>query len=1126
MSADNRQQVSQLTGSAKPGYRSGFRSLQVRFVIYALAIMLLVAALVSLLIFNFAGSSFESHYQKHLSQKLSEYNEELRIVILSRRDEELKGLLKRIASRVDAVSIRMFDSKGKARASYLDETRERGVPSISYQQHLEIADRAGNIENWSIRLRVKPGALSILSEWFILQQMIIILFMVAGGMVGMAFAFEMTVGRQFKALALALSQDRPEICTLPEFTGNDEFAKICNRVLQLSQAFHEEQEKLKSFVRAAGMVCFKVDPDDETVELSGDIGQLFGIAQEQIKTVYDLIDKLQPEHQAILRQSWQNLRMELLTGKNNSGHRQSVWQLNRGLSAEEGVYDSAVWIRVSTTWQASNGIPVIYGAIMDATDLKQSENSARAELENYRSIYANLPVGLWRSYNDRFVNMNQAMAQILGYSSPREAIEKVQSIGHQLYITPVDRSFFFDELRKREQLRSLEMRFRRADGELFWAAVYGRIFYENGREYCEGCFIDITEKRRAEEKLRQNEEILRQSIESGNIVAWQFEPVAEHFMLFGSFKKLLGESTSAEVSYKAFCKLVHSEDLQFFNAYFDKARRADPLKGLCVLDFRICRVNPEKKTDVRYLRILSSVAESLFSGSKRVMRGVLVDTTDLMSLVKAQKDEYASFEGMNTSELFTSMSHEIRTPLNAIIGYSELLVPLAESEKVKHYAASVIAAGRSLSNIINSINDLVRLESGRVELIEGPLNISDLVGELESMFSEEAERKGLEFWIQVDSELPPVILADEARIREILINLVSNAIKFTNQGSVGVHFALGHSTQLNQINLLITVEDTGIGIDCENPELIFDPMYRRKFQSRFGGTGLGLAICRRLIELLNGTIKVKTELHRGSRFDVILREVKVPERAKKAGAGTDSKGNLKFDGQKIMVADDTASNRELIAEAMKNAGLNVICASDGNEAVELAKKELPELIFMDLRMPQKDGVLAARELRCEKELASTPIIAVTATNSFAELEELKGLFDGFIIKPVSLIRLFAEAGRFLSHVASNESAKETEIKLPPEAFEQLSNPWKLCEIVSKEFLDKFARIDSAIVIDQMQEVAERLRHLAVEHSFNSLALEAEILLSNLQSYDIVAIRKSQTRIKTIMGQLLKVYSRR
>jgi len=740
----------------------------------------------------------------------------------------------------------------------------------------------------------------------------------------------------------------------------------------------------------------------------------------------------------------------------------------------------------------------------------------------------NLPVGLWRSYNDRFISMNGAMAQIIGYDSPQQAIEQVQSIGHQLYITPVDRSFFFDELRKRDQVRSLEMKFRRANGEIFWAAVYGRVFYENGREFCEGCFVDITEKRQAEDKLRLNEEILRQSIESGNVVVWQFEPVNENFLLLGAVKKLFGDSMAGSTTFKDFCKVIHSEDLHDFRLYFDKSRRSDNSRETCLLDFRICLLNKEKTTVIRHLRILSSTAESLLSGTQGVVRGVMVDVTDLASAeMSRQSGSAMKFEGMDTAELFTSMSHEIRTPLSAIIGYSELLAPLAESPRIQQYASSIIAAGRSLINIINSIHDLVRLESGQVELIEGSVNIADLMAEVDSMFCEEAERKGLEFWVQVDAEVPPVILSDEARIREILINLVSNAIKFTNHGSVGVRLSLGHSSQQGLINLLITVEDTGVGIDCENPEQIFDPLYRRKFENKFGGTGLGLAICRRLVELLNGTIKVKTELKKGTRFDIILREVKIPERSKKRlSADAQNKGILRFSGQKIMVADDTASNRELIAEAMKNAGLEVICASDGNEAVELAKKELPELIFMDLRMPQKDGVCAARELRCVTGLASVPIIAVTATNSFAELEELKGLFDGFIIKPVSLLRLFSEVGKFLSHVTMAEPVKEVEYRLPPEAFEQLSNPWKLCEVVSKEFMNGFSRTDNAILIDEMAELAERVRHVSIEHSFNILTLESEALIGSLQSYDITAIKKSRGRILTIFNQLLKVYSRR
>lgn len=1111
------------------GTRS-FRSLKLRFVAYSLTFMLLIAGVVTLVVTRFAHSSIELQYQQQLGRLVGERSEDLRIAILSGQQSEVQAIVSRIARSLDASGIRLIDAKDNIVASYSNGAHERRFPSISYQQNLMIPDKEGKNEEWQIRLRIRPNALSGLADNFMLYQVMIVLLMAAGAVVGIAFSIEMTVGRRIADLIKRLhsitneSSDEQVVDTI-----HDEFSEISTQVAKIVETAKERSGQLKHYADAAEIVCFEIDPTDESVRLTGDVRRLLNVDPDSIKKVGDFLRFLPTEKLEQVRTRWLDLRKSVLAKEAAPRRRESLWQLaNTSPASEQGSFGTK-WVKVSLHWQSDAAKPFIYGVISDATDKMRSETALQTELERFRSVYLNLPVGLWRSHDDKFVSMNSAMAEILGYVSPEEAIAKVQSIEHQVYITPVDRTFFFDELRKRDQVRSLEMKFRRANGEVFWAAAYGRIFYENGREYCEGCFVDITDKRQAEEKLRIHDEILRQSIEAGGVVAWQFEPLNAQLLLFGALKQLLGENVQSDVSFKDFCKLVHSEDLHHFKSYFERSGRSTIARELHSLDFRICRLNHAGKTEIRHLRILSAVSTTLYSSPQKPYRGVMVDVSDLKSadLSLHKSGENVRFADMDTAELFTSMSHEIRTPLSAIIGYSELLSQLAESPRIQQYATSIVAASRSLINIINGIHDLVQLEAGKVKMVESVVNVADLIAEVDSMFSDEAAHKGLEFWAQVDSEVPPVILSDEARIREILVNLVSNAIKFTNHGSVGVRVSLSHSLEEKSINLLITVEDTGVGIDCENPEDIFDPRLRRRAQNKFGGTGLGLAICRRLVDLLNGRIKVKTELQHGTRFDVILKGVKVAELDKKP-VQLDSlrKGGVRFAGQKILVADDTASNRELVAEAMKNAGLTVLCASDGNEAVELAKKELPELIFMDLRMPQKDGVSAARELRCISELASVPIIAVTATNSFAELEELKGLFDGFIVKPVSLLRLFSEASRFLKPLSAAEQVKEAEFKLPPEAFEQLSNPWKLCEIVSKEFMSKFTPVDNAILIDELTELAEQVKRVSQQHSFGILALEAESLIGGLHSYDVTAIKKSRDKINKIFTQLLKVYSRR
>jgi CheY-like chemotaxis protein len=227
-----------------------------------------------------------------------------------------------------------------------------------------------------------------------------------------------------------------------------------------------------------------------------------------------------------------------------------------------------------------------------------------------------------------------------------------------------------------------------------------------------------------------------------------------------------------------------------------------------------------------------------------------------------------------------------------------------------------------------------------------------------------------------------------------------------------------------------------------------------------------------------------------------------------------------------LVADDTASNRELLSEALRNAGLTVLCAVDGSEAVEMAKQHLPDIIFMDIRMPEKDGVCAARELKCIDSTAAIPIVAVTASVSFSEEEKLKGLFDGFLNKPISLARLFAEAARFLRHeVEEQETEKSENLLLPPEAFEQMNEPWQLCEIAEKDFLPVIAELEGAIVIGKVKALAERLKQVSSHHSFNHLLLEADRLMSKAGAFDISGMREICLRIRKILQQVISFYSR-
>jgi CheY-like chemotaxis protein len=361
---------------------------------------------------------------------------------------------------------------------------------------------------------------------------------------------------------------------------------------------------------------------------------------------------------------------------------------------------------------------------------------------------------------------------------------------------------------------------------------------------------------------------------------------------------------------------------------------------------------------------------------------------------------------------------------------------------------------------------------------------------------------------------------------------VSNSLRFTSSGSISVKISAVMNEPMQSADLLISIHDTGQGIHSDDLKEIFKPISERTHRKISGhaGAGMSLVICHHLVELMGGKIKVKSEIQCGTHFDIILKDVKLADSESTSVATRPIRQNFSFNGQKILVADDTASNRELMAEAMRGAGLQVICASDGVEALELAVKENPELIFMDIRMPLKDGIVATRELKSLPGFAAVPVIAVTASASVHEEKALTELFDSFLYKPVSLVRLFSEAARYLKQSVQIAAAAAVPVPvnlvMPPEAFEQLHEPWHLVESISQTFLPRLKELEGAVAVEDATRLAGELKTLSMRHSFNHLTIEAEQLNSCLERFDLPGVDNSRKRIGQIFRQVLTVYSRK
>ena len=380
------------------------------------------------------------------------------------------------------------------------------------------------------------------------------------------------------------------------------------------------------------------------------------------------------------------------------------------------------------------------------------------------------------------------------------------------------------------------------------------------------------------------------------------------------------------------------------------------------------------------------------------------------------------------NKFFSSMSHEIRTPINTIIGLNEMILREDISEEVAEDANNVRSASKILLHLINDILDMSKFESGRMELSNATYNIGDMISEIVGMFWMRTKEKGLNFRIDVDPKLPVELVGDEVRIKQILINLLNNAIKYTNEGSVTL------SIQFNQIdekkgNVSFSVTDTGIGIKKESIPYLFNAFKRvDENENRYiEGTGLGLAIVKQLVELMGGTVNVNSVYTSGSTFVVdIPQEIastavageRIFNPDKKSVSDNNPGYQKRFDAPdaRVLVVDDNTSNLMVVKKLLRDTGMQIDTALSGAEALELTLTREYHIIFMDHLMPEMDGIECYHNIKSQVGgLCRDSRFVVLTANADAENKQIYGAegFDGYLVKPTSGEALERECLRLL-----------------------------------------------------------------------------------------------------------------
>ncbi|POC46168.1 hybrid sensor histidine kinase/response regulator [Vibrio vulnificus] len=386
------------------------------------------------------------------------------------------------------------------------------------------------------------------------------------------------------------------------------------------------------------------------------------------------------------------------------------------------------------------------------------------------------------------------------------------------------------------------------------------------------------------------------------------------------------------------------------------------------------------------------------------MNGIHVDIDKLKRLQQSLSETKDKAEVANRAKsiFLANMSHELRTPLNAVLGYTQLM-KCDQRLTAKHheYLDIINRSGEHLLSLINDVLDMSKIDAGHSVVERKWFNFREVSEEINDLMQMKAMQKQLTLYCRVEDSVPHFVLGDVVKTRQVLINLLGNAIKFTYRGNVRLNIA-SEALQNGQHKVTFEVSDTGIGISEENQERVFQPFEQLDSDITQNGTGLGLSISKQFVELMGGQLVLKSELHRGSTFSFSLVMETSEHLVENKPANLPRVLGLKSGSfsPKILIAEDQLDNQTLLATLLQEAGFTVKLARDGEEAVALHKSWSPDFIWMDRRMPKKDGLQATKEIRAASENSQVKIVALTASVFNDEIEEmLASGMDDFARKP-------------------------------------------------------------------------------------------------------------------------------
>ncbi len=484
------------------------------------------------------------------------------------------------------------------------------------------------------------------------------------------------------------------------------------------------------------------------------------------------------------------------------------------------------------------------------------------------------------------------------------------------------------------------------------------------------------------------------------------------------------------------------------------------------------------------------------------------------------------------STFLANMSHEIRTPMNAILGFSELLGGELREPRHRQYLHSIRTSATSLLRLINDVLEISKIEAGVLKLQIEPTDPAEICDFIKTVFKEQAARKGIRLECHIAPDLPRALLLDRLRFRQILVNLVGNSVKFTDQGSIETRISWEKEDSHSRIALILVVQDTGVGIPEEKLQTIFQPFVQAggDREKERQGTGLGLSIVLRITEMMGGTITIGSVVGEGTRLELRFPDIPVSAQlAVSEQVELESVVNFnEFQPSTLLAVDDNETNLQLLAGIFGDTHHKLIFATDGRQAVELARALTPQLVLLDIRMSGMDGREALREIRKTPGLELLPVIAVTASSLQDEQTGLNEGFNGHLLKPFSRKELFDQLAQFLvrfkrsSELHQNTEPTDTTEPDPadPTGFPEALSTWShLAPELNRLLIAPWPAVRDSLAVNETQAFANTLRTIGEAGQCPQLVAYAEKLTLHAEGYDVCALEQELLRFPMLIREI-------